>query len=882
MPGGAHEDLGELAVTRPADAADTIAVHEEAFQRRGLRRRMAPRDRPGGAARRGVRPPQGRRLRAGQGARAVGLHRDACRASSTRRTPPTTRRRRRSRQLVRDHFAILKVGPGATFALRETLWGLAEIEREWLGEGAGGGFKQQVLGAMREQPGPLAEVLRRAGAARARPAVQPQRPHPLLLDDARRGAGRASAWSPPRGAAQPVPLTLLSQYLPRLYDGVRAGDGAPTTSRRCCARAWPTCCATTRRPATRRARRTAARRWKPPRKWHEESLRDRSVRILRRRRGSGRRARSRSSRPCGKRRWRRLAGSDLAAWIAAARWPTRACASCSPAPAPRPTSATAWRRVVSRRWGRTVEAVPTTDLVGRAALRVPGRRAHAAGVVRALGQQPRERRRRRHSPTQCCRDCRHLVITCNADGRAVRAAAGRIRRAPGWCCRTRPTTARFAMTSSFTSMLLAAARLFGVLEAARRRARRRRRASARGAAVARELVDAGLRAHRLPGRQRPARPRARGRAEDAGAHRRPGGGDARDAAGLSPRPQDHRQRRHAGRDVHLQRPAGARLRPRPAARAARATPARAACSPSPRSRATATRAVDLVVDGLADADEFARSRPFVAFAQLLALRRSASLRLTPDQPIALGHRQPRGAGRGDPPPRGGELTCSWASMGAAPRPRSCWPTRRAACWPRTPRARCTTRRWAWTACWPRCAGAPRPVARAAGAARAVAARGWACPRSARTAACRRAWRRCPPQAFPGIAVGRGNDLECSHAGALGGADGISLVAGTGSMTWGTLAGPLGALRRLGRGVRRRGLGLLDRPRGPGAVLAHERRPRRARHRCTTSSARRAGPVEPTSTCRGGGERRGAQRLRGVCDCGARGGARPATSTRTRS
>jgi N-acetylglucosamine kinase-like BadF-type ATPase len=46
----------------------------------------------------------------------------------------------------------------------------------------------------------------------------------------------------------------------------------------------------------------------------------------------------------------------------------------------------------------------------------------------------------------------------------------------------------------------------------------------------------------------------------------------------------------------------------------------------------------------------------------------------------------------------------------------------------------------------------------------------------------------PGEAFPGIAVGRGNDLECSHAGALGGADGISLVAGTGSMTWGTWQG----------------------------------------------------------------------------------------------
>ena len=46
----------------------------------------------------------------------------------------------------------------------------------------------------------------------------------------------------------------------------------------------------------------------------------------------------------------------------------------------------------------------------------------------------------------------------------------------------------------------------------------------------------------------------------------------------------------------------------------------------------------------------------------------------------------------------------------------------------------------------------------------------------------------PALALPGVATGCGNDLECSHAGALGGGDGISLVAGTGSMTWGTWRG----------------------------------------------------------------------------------------------
>jgi len=36
-------------------------------------------------------------------------------------------------EMVRDHFAILKVGPWLTFAFREAVFSLAAIEREWLG-----------------------------------------------------------------------------------------------------------------------------------------------------------------------------------------------------------------------------------------------------------------------------------------------------------------------------------------------------------------------------------------------------------------------------------------------------------------------------------------------------------------------------------------------------------------------------------------------------------------------------------------------------------------------------------------------------------------------------------------------------------------------------
>ena len=66
--------------------------------------------------------------------------------------------------LVRHHFAILKVGPAVTFALREALWGLADIQAELNGD-SGGSLKQVVLAAMRADPRYWRCVLHRPGDA---------------------------------------------------------------------------------------------------------------------------------------------------------------------------------------------------------------------------------------------------------------------------------------------------------------------------------------------------------------------------------------------------------------------------------------------------------------------------------------------------------------------------------------------------------------------------------------------------------------------------------------------------------------------------------------------------------------------------------------------
>ncbi|HEX5018966.1 MAG TPA: class II D-tagatose-bisphosphate aldolase, non-catalytic subunit, partial [Actinomycetes bacterium] len=59
--------------------------------------------------------------------------------------------RKSLRGLVDDHFAVLKVGPGLTFAYREALFGLSFIEDELLGDEASG-VRDVLDNAMRDDP----------------------------------------------------------------------------------------------------------------------------------------------------------------------------------------------------------------------------------------------------------------------------------------------------------------------------------------------------------------------------------------------------------------------------------------------------------------------------------------------------------------------------------------------------------------------------------------------------------------------------------------------------------------------------------------------------------------------------------------------------------
>jgi D-tagatose-1,6-bisphosphate aldolase subunit GatZ/KbaZ len=136
------------------------------------------------------------------------------------------------RELVRDHFAILKVGPALTFALREAVFALAQIEEAWLNGSRNfsrSNIRQVVDRAM--QSNPIYWQAYYPGSAR-----QKQYARQFSLSDRIR-----YYWPVPEVqvaldqllnnlSAAPIPLPLLSQYLPEQFRELR-GSRIPNDPR---------------------------------------------------------------------------------------------------------------------------------------------------------------------------------------------------------------------------------------------------------------------------------------------------------------------------------------------------------------------------------------------------------------------------------------------------------------------------------------------------------------------------------------------------------------------------------------------------------------------------------------------------------------------------
>ncbi len=221
-PGGATEEIEGLQVTPAAKVKQTVAVHKTAFEAKGLNDAWQ---------------------------RVIGLvvqpgvefdhtcvydyvPKDAVELSALIAEIPNLAYEAHSTDyqldeaypaLVRGHFAILKVGPQLTYALREALFALSHIEDELVEECKRAKVRAVCEQAMLDDPKnwgkyypneePEARIYRRYSYSdRIRyywPAPEINQAVELLINNL---------------SALQIPLPLLSQYMPAQYKAIRHGE----------------------------------------------------------------------------------------------------------------------------------------------------------------------------------------------------------------------------------------------------------------------------------------------------------------------------------------------------------------------------------------------------------------------------------------------------------------------------------------------------------------------------------------------------------------------------------------------------------------------------------------------------------------------------------
>lgn len=223
VPGGAVENEDTVAVTKAEDCANTLEAFRAAFREQGIDevwpRVIALVVQPGVEFADESVVEYDREAAKELTAALENRPNLVFEGHSTDYQP-----RERLREMVEDGIAILKVGPALTFALREGLFALEQIEQEVsrLRPFPCSGFRAALDGAMKEDGRYWVSYYRG--------------------DEARKAYARAFSFSDraryylpaPRVAAaeaallanldrEGIPLALLSQYLPRQYQRVRAG-----------------------------------------------------------------------------------------------------------------------------------------------------------------------------------------------------------------------------------------------------------------------------------------------------------------------------------------------------------------------------------------------------------------------------------------------------------------------------------------------------------------------------------------------------------------------------------------------------------------------------------------------------------------------------------
>lgn len=220
-PGGASEGSAEMAVTSRDDVRRTVEVHREHFIRRGLtdawRRVVAVVVQPGVEFDRLTVHEFDPELADDLGQWIVDMPDMVYEAHSTDYQPPSA-----YRQLVRRHFAILKVGPQLTFAMREALFALCHIEEELIDSENQSKLRRVCEQVMQSEPdrwtafyggqAPGERVLRRYSFS---DRIRYYWGQPAIAGAVNKLLANL--------AAIRIPLPLLSQYLPLQYRAVRNG-----------------------------------------------------------------------------------------------------------------------------------------------------------------------------------------------------------------------------------------------------------------------------------------------------------------------------------------------------------------------------------------------------------------------------------------------------------------------------------------------------------------------------------------------------------------------------------------------------------------------------------------------------------------------------------
>ena len=221
VPGGAAEDLHELQVTTPQAALATLEMHHRLFEQAGLadawNRVIGTVVQPGVEFDHDKVVDYVPEKAAALSAAIEPVDHIVFEAHSTDyQTAPALS------ALVRDHFAILKVGPGLTFALREALWGLDAIERELVAADKRANLREVALQRMHAEPANWSKYYDEDGAA-----LDLQLQYSLsdriryYWPDTAITAAQDKLFANLRATVPP--LALVSQFLPIAFAAYRAG-----------------------------------------------------------------------------------------------------------------------------------------------------------------------------------------------------------------------------------------------------------------------------------------------------------------------------------------------------------------------------------------------------------------------------------------------------------------------------------------------------------------------------------------------------------------------------------------------------------------------------------------------------------------------------------